>query len=350
MKRPTIADVATRAGVSVATVNRVLGRSERVRYGTLQKVLAAARVLGFHIAPVMDDRLAHAQAALRLGLIVQTPHRHFSDPLERAIRQAALDDAPGHVAMISEHLDDLSPESMAQHMRELGAQCQVLVVLALEHPLVVDVVDQLSEQGVHVLALASPLAARHNVAYVGTDAWKMGRTAAWALHHGGLSEGPVGILLGTHRFRCHDMYEGGFRSYMREHLPQVTVLEALSTLESDSIGHEVTERLLQSHPDLRGLYVPGGGITGALTALRAAAPAQRVQCVGHELLPATRSALLDGTLLMVFAHPFEAMARATVTLARHLVGGKAATSNSAPVLTAPNSVMLPFEIYTSENL
>jgi LacI family transcriptional regulator len=158
------------------------------------------------------------------------------------------------------------------------------------------------------------------------------------------------------------MYEGGFRSYFRERLPQVSVLEAVSTFESDTIGQEVTERLLQRHPDLRGLYVSGGGITGVLAGLRAATalrpaseysegsgrsgrPAPRLQCVGHELVAATRTALLDGTMLMVFAHPFDAMARATLALSRQLVAGKSAASE--PV---PSSAMLPFEIYTSENL
>ena len=48
MKRATIKDLAEAAGVSVATVNRVIGRSGPVSEGTVQRVLAAAREVGFY--------------------------------------------------------------------------------------------------------------------------------------------------------------------------------------------------------------------------------------------------------------------------------------------------------------
>ena len=65
------------------------------------------------------------------------------------------------------------------------------------------------------------------------------------------------------------MNESGFRSYFREYAPEFTLLEPLSTFESSAVAQEMTEKLLRDHPDLAGLYVAGGGITGALAALRA---------------------------------------------------------------------------------
>lgn len=44
---PTVKDVAQRAGVSVATVSRVLNNSEKVSEQTRQKVLKAIEELGF---------------------------------------------------------------------------------------------------------------------------------------------------------------------------------------------------------------------------------------------------------------------------------------------------------------
>ena len=46
-RRPTIADVAAAAQVSVATVNRVLSGKQPVRKATARQVVEAAETLGF---------------------------------------------------------------------------------------------------------------------------------------------------------------------------------------------------------------------------------------------------------------------------------------------------------------
>jgi LacI family transcriptional regulator len=67
----------------------------------------------------------------------------------------------------------------------------------------------------------------------------------------------------------------------------------------------MTERLLREYPDVMGLYVACGGISGALAALRASDRAGKVVTVGYELTDNTRAALLDGILMLVISHPFE---------------------------------------------
>lgn len=48
--RSTIQDVAREAGVSTATVDRVLNAREKVREETARKVYDAARAVGYHAA------------------------------------------------------------------------------------------------------------------------------------------------------------------------------------------------------------------------------------------------------------------------------------------------------------
>lgn len=342
MGRPTIRDLAQAAGVSVATVNRVIGGSGQVREATMAQVLEAAKTIGFYGVGALEHRVSAARPRHRLGLIVQTPHRAFSSRLERCFETAAAACTDSEVRLRIAHLDDLSPESVAAQMQALATESDALAVLAAEHPIVTDAIDRLAAGGVPTVALVSPLAARANVGYVGMDSWKAGRTAAWAFDHLCRTPGKLGILVGTHRYRSHDMNESGFRSYFREHASGFTLLEPLSTFESDAIAREQTEKLLREHPDLQGLYIAGGGIGGMLAALRGSAHAGRVVTVGYDLMDSTKAGLLEGLLTLVISQPFE-------RLAHEAIQATLRARASAPG-AGTQSVLIPFELYTRENL
>lgn len=341
MSRPTIRDLAQAAGVSIATVNRVIGESGKVRAATMDRVLDAASRIGFYGVGALQSRIAAARPHHQLGVVIQTPHHPFSALLEQCLK-AAAQEAEDDVRLQLEHVDDLSPEEVAARMVKLAGDCDALAVLAAEHTIVTDTIDRLAAQGVPVVSLISPLSARSNVGYVGLDSWKVGRTAAWMFDHMCHGAGKLGILVGTYRYRCHDLCESGFRSYFREHTDRFTLLEPLSTFESDAIARELTEKLLRNHPDIRGLYVLGGGITGALAAIRASGLAGKLVTVGHDLMDTTKAGLLDSSLTVVISHPFDTIARATV--AATIRAKKSGPEGGS------QSVLVPFEIFTSQNL
>jgi LacI family transcriptional regulator len=174
---------------------------------------------------------------------------------------------------------------------------------------VTEAVAQVQASGVPVFALVAQLSATGQVPYIGLDNWKVGRTAAWAFANVCKAPGKIGFLLGNPRYRNQEMNETGFRSYFRELAPEFTLLEPLSTFEASAIAQEMTEKLLAEHPDLAGLYVSGGGISGALAALRGAGRAGKVVAVGYDLFDVIRAALLDGTMTLVISHPLERLAR-----------------------------------------
>lgn len=349
MARPTIRDLAERAGVSVATVNRVIAGAGPVRATTMERVVDAAREIGFYGLGALQHR---AEVAARgrqvLAVVIQTAHRAFSSRLAAALEAAAQQAAglPGapELRLQVVQLEDLAPERVAELMREQAAQADALAVLAAEHPRVTGAIDEISGRGVPVLALGSPLSARGRVGYVGLDSWKVGRTAAWALSHLCREPGRVALLVGTHRYRCHDLYESGLRSFLREHPRELELIEPLATFESDAIARELTETLLRTQPDLRGLYVSGGGIGGVMAALRErpSASDRPLVTVGHDLLESTRAGLLDGTLTFLISHPFERLAQETVAAMRRACAAGAEAHGE--------SVAVPFEIYTRENL
>ena len=342
MERPTIRDLAQAAGVSVATVNRVLAGKVAVRPKTMQNIKEAAQAIGFYGFGAIQSRVAAARAKYRFGFLLHQPSRVFYQNLAKALRTAAEGTEACEIEARIEFLADLSPQNTASRMMALGAECDAIGVVAAVHPLVTQAVVDLQNGGKPVFALISQLAATGQVHYVGLDHWKVGRTAGWAIEHICKTPGELGILVGNHRYRCQEMNESGFRSYFREHAPEFTLLEPLSTFETTAVAQEMTEKLLREHPDLAGLYVAGGGITGALAGLRSCGKAGQIVVVGYELMDVTRAGLLDGTLTFVIAHPLARLAEEVIARMIRAVGSASREGNYTSIL--------PFEIFTRENI
>src|SRR4051794_5846142 len=92
----TIADVARRAGVSTATVSRVLSGSGRARPETRDRVLDAARELQFR--PSLVARSLKRRATRTLGLIVTDIENPYFPQLVRAVEDAA--NAEGYAILL----------------------------------------------------------------------------------------------------------------------------------------------------------------------------------------------------------------------------------------------------------
>lgn len=342
MKRPTIPDLAAAAGVSVSTVNRVLNQPESVRVPTKERVLQAAEQIGFYGLGTIEHSIRASQTTLRFGaLLLRKDHRFYRD-LGDQIARAAAQHPSAKIELTLEYLQTLSPDQIAAQIIELGARCDVISVIAPQHPLVADAIDAVLESGVPVVSLITPLLAKGDVSFVGRDNWKVGRAAAWAFDKMVRNPGKIGLLVGTHRLRNQELNESGFRSYFREHTSGFTILEPLATYESAAIAREHIETLLAQHPDLCGVFISGGGITGAIAALRDTPKRQDFVAVGYELFEDTRAALIDGTLSMVISHPTLQFAQETIaTMLKCQAAGPNAGAHRATI---------GFDIHISESV
>ena len=235
MPRPTIRDVAEAAGVSVSTVNRALGGSDAVRGATLQRIRDAAEKVGFYGLGTIGVHTAARRQKHRFGFLLNQPTRAWYKMLAAELRAAAHRvGADGHdVDVRITFAEDLSPQNIAGLITNLGKECDAIGVVAAVHPVIMQAVTDLETAGVPVFALISPLSATPE-RYIGQDNWKVGRTAAWAFAHMCKAPGKLGIFVGNHRYRCQEMNESGFRAYFRENAPEFTLLEPLSTFEQST--------------------------------------------------------------------------------------------------------------------
>jgi LacI family transcriptional regulator len=312
-RRPTITDVARAAGVSIATVDRVLNAREKVREETTRRVFEAANRIGYHAAPLIGQRLQTDVPELRFGVVLhkekQAFYQAFASEIETAVRNASR--IRGKV-MISFAVSQ-APGDFVSKLRELEGKVDAVAASAITHPDVTDAVTRLKAKGVPTFALLNDFAQGVRQNYLGLNNLKVGRIAASMVTMAATKPGPIAVFVGGYRWHGHELRETGFRSFVREYASQFQILDTLVNLETRQLTYEATLDLLERHPDLRGIYCAGGGMEGAIAALREARKPGEVALVVNEITPESRSALIDRYVTMVIATPL-------TTLCRDLVG------------------------------
>lgn len=292
--RARLDDVARLAGVSLATVDRVLNGRSGVRERTVQRVQAAVQRLGYRPDPAAA-RLARPRP-WRLAFVLPSGSNSFVAMLraelqalgpwlaeQRALAQVTLANA-------------FSPTAASRAILGLRGQCDAAIVMAQDHPRVRAAIDALAESGVSVVTLVSDVPTPGRAHFIGIDNVAAGRTAGTLLGRFlGQRAGPVGVILGARSLRDHAERLLGFQQVMAAEYAHIEVLAPLEGQDDSERTEPLVRQLLAQPPQLAGLYSVGAGNRGIEAALKAAGAAGRVVWVCHELTPHARLALLDGT-------------------------------------------------------
>ena len=319
MRRPGMAELAEAAGVSVATVDRALNGRQSLKAETLAHIIAVARAIGHPAALRLGGDAARVRR--RFGVVLHKQGQEFYKAFAAELRRAVVAERRVDAELVLEFSASQSPSEMAGLLRKMAGRCDVLAATAVNHPEVTAAVAELAAQGLPVFSLLSDFAPGVRAGYLGLDNLKVGRTAAWLIDTVAPGPGTVAVFVGGYRWHGHELRDQGFRAYLREHAPRLVVRDTLVNLETRALTYEATLGLIGKHPDLRGIYVAGGGMEGAIAAVRAQKAEERVALVVSALTPESRRGLLEGQVTMVVDTPLEKLCRDL--MARLAVGGPA---------------------------
>lgn len=342
MRRPTINDLAQAAGVSVATVDRVLNGRLRVREETARKVSEAAKRIGYHAAVAIRQRVLADLPEYRLGIVLQKERHAFYQDFAQELQQAALQVQDRHIRLSLTYAQTAEPEELAQILLQLAGKVHAVAASGLDHHGVTNAVSVLRSKGVPTFSLLSDFAQGEREAYFGINNMKVGRSAAWFLSKCAARHGKIALFIGGHRFHGHALRETGFRAYFREYAPQFEVMDAIVNLETRQLTHEAMLGVMSRHPDLVAVYCAGGGMEGAIGALREAGKADRIACLVHELTPESRQALLERQISGVLQTPMKELCAELMTTVVHTIENGMAENPGqrfiAPILWTPESI------------
>ena len=312
MPSPTLADVAAQAGVSLATVDRVMNNRPGTSPRTRARVLQAAARIGYLDQPEAPPR------AIRLAFVLPDGTNTFVHDLARqAEQQAALLE---QVSARIELVPGFDAEALAARIHALQSQVDGMAMLGVDHPVVREAVRGALAAGLAIATLGSDIRMVDHLGYIGIDDMQAGRLAGYLI--GRLlpqPRGKVAFFAGSLAYRGHQEREMGFRQILREAFPGLSVVAQREVQDSRVLAQAEMTGILQAHPDLAAVYNAGGGTAGIAAALEAAGRAADITFIAHDLTTGNKGHLLRGTLDAVIDQNARQEIREALTTLVHAV-------------------------------
>lgn len=295
--RPTVHDIAEAAGVSLATVDRVLNRRPGVKATTRDRVEAAIRKIGF----VRDMAAANLAKGRTYPLVFVLPRgsNSFMEGLKFEVEQAIARSPQERTSLAIREVPRFDGPSLAAALDRLALDPPAgIAVVAVDHSLVHEAIDRLKDQGVAIVTLVSDLPGSARDHFAGVDNIAAGRTAGSLM--GRFLAGRTGkvavvagsMLVGDHRDRLE-----GFSKSLRELNASLEILPAMEGQDDPDKVHDLVSACLGEEKQLAGIYSLGAGNRGLIRALRNMPSTEsRPVVIAHELTPHTRVALQSGLI------------------------------------------------------
>lgn len=342
-RRPGMAALAAAAGVSVATVDRLLNGREGVSPVTRAAVVEAALRIGHPAVARLMAEGPEVVPVIRFGVLLHKQGQEFYQNMAREFRTAVAQLPGVKGQLILEFSASQAPSEVAGLLRGMAGRCDVIAATAVNHPEITAAVEELRAGGLPVFSLLSDFAQGVRAGYVGLNNLKVGRTAAWMISLSAKGPGKVALFVGGARWHGHDLRETGFRAYLREERPDLEVLQTIVNLETRQLTYEVMLNLLNRHPDLRGIFVAGGGMEGAIAALQKARRPGEVAVVVNELTAESRAGLAQGWVTMVDETPLPDLCREVLALMQR-------AAREGGIAGVGGQVFLPVKLHVAESI
>jgi LacI family transcriptional regulator len=332
----SVREIARQAGVSDATVDRVLHDRPGVRQSTVGQVRQA-------IKDLEAQRLQVELTGRRfmIDVVADAPAR-FTTSVKRALESVLPLMRPA-VFRARFHLHEQwnSDECVAELDAIAKRGSHGVILKAPDVPSITAAVDRLAKAGIPVVTLVTDLPASHRAAYVGMDNRSAGATAAYLIHQWlGTAPGTVAVTVSNDFFRGEEEREMGFRAAIRAMDPGRNVIYLPGSDGLDQTTRLLIGDTLAAHHDLLAVYSIGGGNAGINEAFEAVGRKPEV-FIGHDLVPDNVTLLREGRMSAVLHHDLKQDIQRCCRVIMHAHGALADGDTGEP---SKIDVITPFNI------
>lgn len=236
----------------------------------------------------------------------------------------------------------MAPENEAAYAEQeqivrdlLAADVDALVIAPVDIDRADVYVGLAAERAVPLLTIDEKIT---DVPYIGSDNYAIGQMAAAYMAEHIPEGGTVGILAGVAQQDAHRQRVAGFRDYVREHGGLRLVAVTMDAAQYREAALQ-TERMIEEHPDLAGLFVTSAIMSlGAVDTL--SAHAAHPVLVGVDTQNDALRALRDGRMDAIISQDGNDTGRAAIEAVSDALAGRTIPANSYitnALITAANA-------------
>lgn len=296
--RVTIKEIAERAGVHRATVDKVLhdrpGVSDEVRQQIKQLIQEmgytpnpAGRVLQkqgkvYRLFVILCD--VDAMPFLKQG-VEQGVQRQSNFDIEVVYQQTSFRNAAEQSALIKNAVKE-------------GADGIILSPIHSDQ--VRKAINYAVSQGVPVVTTNSDIPNSDRLCFVGQDGGRVSCIAGRLMGQFLDGVGEIAVISSSIDSENNNYFvtirEQGFCQFIQRNYPDVRIVECVESFEDPALTYRCTKELLERYPALRGIYITCGGVSEVGRALTESGKTGKIRVISYEDYPVILDLLRQGVV------------------------------------------------------
>lgn len=290
----TIKDIAKIAGVSRATVDKVLHDRPGVRKETRKKVQQVIDDLEYR-PNIAAKALKLQQKKITIGVVL-----------------LKLDSLPEKLAGINAELNkykDFGLETKVYIVDYPNIQAQVsaledcrklnlsgVIVNPLNTVEIKKSIQKLTDDGIPVITVNSDIIKSSRKCFIGQDMMQAGKTAGRIMGRFLSGKGKVAAITGSKQYLTDEYRLKGFSKILKQEYPDIDICKVIETRENPTLTYKETAKLLNETPDLDGIFVTSGAVTGVGQAIKTLGFSNKLTVISFDLYDEIIEFVKDGII------------------------------------------------------
>ncbi len=263
----TSGKIAELAGVSRGTVDRALHNRGGVKPEVENRIKEIAQKLGYE-----PDRAGKALSTRknppRFGVLMNSLGNPFFHEVKEGIAAAQKELADFRLEILMRETKGYRAEDQLAALDAFAQQdVKGVVIMPVDDPRIAEKINALSGTGMRFVTVNTDISQTRRLAYVGSDYFQSGRTAAGLAELVVPGRAELLIVTGSIKNLGHNQRIYGFSREMKDRMREIRVADIIENNDDEETAYIAAKQKLKEHPGINLVYIVSGGAAGAVKAV-----------------------------------------------------------------------------------
>jgi LacI family transcriptional regulator len=334
-KQATLFDIAEALGISTGTVHRALHDHPGVNAMTKSRVQQMARTLGYR--PNLAARFLSSQRNLKISVNTLKGTTSYWDEVRTGIIEESQGALMENVDLEFRTYPRLGEGEEEAFQAALRAKVDGIIIFSSHPEKLRTWIRRASRSRIPVMCVTTDAPNSGRLAVVSIDALASGALAADLMGRFLRGKGKVSVTLSDLKINEHAEKYAGFEKTLRELYPKMRILAPIEDHDIEPEAYKKCRQLLQSHPDLAGIYVTTEASMPVIDAVREAGLLDKLTIITTDLFPGLVPQIRSGAVIATIYQRPRTQGRMAFRVLREFLMEGACPSHQ--VTLAPHLVM-----------